>query len=176
MSFELISSSGKKDKKRGKSAIRGGGFELITPAYSHGSEIPRKYTGTGEDLSPPLKWNQPPNGTNSFVIIMEDSDTPNRFVHWLVYDIAPNIVEAKEGMAREEAFPKGHKQGMNDFNHIGYNGPLPPKGEAHHYYIHLYALDKRLNLPSKARRDDVEKAMDGHILERVSILGTFQVT
>jgi len=110
-----------------------------------------------------------PEGTKSLVLIMDDPDAPiDTWDHWIVWNISPAITSIEEN-----SVPEGGVQGMNSFGKAPYGGPCPPSG-AHHYYFKLYALDKELELDSSSRKEDVEGAMEDHVLERAELIGLYQ--
>ncbi len=150
-------------------------FKIMSPAFNYGDFIPVKYTCDGEDISPPLTWENAPKGTKSFVIIVEDPDAPiGTFIHWIVYDIPATST----GIA--ENFPKkpevnGIKQGINDFGRVGYGGPCPPPGKPHRYFFKLFAIDKNtLGIPPKAKIQEVIKAINGHIVGTTELMGLYK--
>src|SRR4051812_22927919 len=102
-------------------------FTLTSTGFEEGQHIPLDYTADGRDVSPPLKWFDPPAGVQSFALISEAPDAPRgTFTHWLIYNIPAEARELSEGIARKEGFPNGELQGVNDFGRLGYNGPSPP--------------------------------------------------
>ncbi len=107
-------------------------FKLRSPAFGPGGEIPRKYTGDGTDLSPPLRWTDPPDGTKSFALTVDDrEDPPDRiWVHWVLYGMAATLRHLPEGIPRQDTVAGVGTQGMNDFGEVGYGGPHPPSGPA----------------------------------------------
>ena len=150
---------------------------LTSPAFENGEQIPSKYTCEGENLSPPLAWEGVPEGTKSLVLILDDPDAPDPeapkmvWVHWVVYNIPPDIKNLPENVSRAGLAP-GIALGMNDFKKTGYGGPCPPVGR-HRYFHKLYALDTTLNL-EEATKADVEEAMQGHVLARTELIGTYK--
>jgi len=150
-------------------------FLLTTTAFENGAMIPKKFTCDGPDTSPPLKWTEPPKGTKSFAVIVDDPDAPSgTWVHWVLYDVPAETRELSEGVRKDRQLPNGALQGRNDFGKIGYNGPCPPRGGPHRYFFKLYALDARTNLKAGASKSEVERAMKGHILAQTEIVGRFQ--
>jgi len=150
-------------------------FRLTTPAFGPGADIPSHFTCDGADCSPTLVWTDPPRGTESFALIMEDPDAPRgTWVHWVLYDIPASERELPEGVEPHDTLPSGARQGINDFNRIGYGGPCPPPGSPHRYYFRLYALGARLNLPPRATRAKVDRTMRGHVLAAAEIFGRYQ--
>jgi len=149
---------------------------LTSTAFSQGGEIPVKYTCKGEDLSPPLSWSGVPEGAKSLVLICDDPDAPRgTFVHWVVYNIPSSASGLPEGVPAEPSLEDGTLQGTNHFGKIGYGGPCPPPGPAHRYFFKLYALDTTLELPPGATKEQVLKAMEGHVLAETELVGTFAI-
>ncbi|MDI6832403.1 MAG: YbhB/YbcL family Raf kinase inhibitor-like protein [Bacteroidales bacterium] len=145
-------------------------------SFSDGGMIPAKYTCDGANISPQLSWDNAPNGTKSFVLICEDPDAPmGTFTHWVLYDIPADIHELPENLPKDKVLPNGTKQGIADFKKIGYGGPCPPSG-THRYYFKLYALDTLLNLEPGLKKEDILKAMNGHILAQGQIMGKYART
>lgn len=127
--------------------------------------IPEKYTCDGEDISPPLEWENIPEKTASFCIIMDDPDAPGGvFTHWIIFNIPKNYRSLPENFPKLPEFENGIKQGKNDFNEIGYNGPCPPKGSKHRYRFTIYALNKVLDIKSGVERREILKEIKNHIL------------
>lgn len=151
------------------------GLVINSSAFEDGMSIPRKYTGEGDDISPPLKWTCVPEGTESFAIINDDPDAPsNTWVHWLIYNIPSQLQELPEGMPKVSELADGTKQGINDFNEIGYDGPMPPRGFEHRYFFKLYALDSVLDLPSGSTKVKLVNALKGHILDKAELVGFYK--
>jgi Raf kinase inhibitor-like YbhB/YbcL family protein len=149
-------------------------FELKSSAFQETSEIPKKFTCDGSDVSPPLTWSEPPQGTRSFVLIMDDPDAPaGTWVHWVMYDIRPSLQRLPEAVPKEADIKDGGRQGLNDFSRIGYGGPCPPPGKPHRYFFRLYALDQELDLTGDATKADVERAIKGHIVGEAELMGRY---
>ena len=146
-------------------------MQLKASAFNPGSDIPVQFTCDGSDTSPALIWTTPPEGTQSFALVMEDPDAPpGTFIHWLVYDLPASERELTEGVAPKGPLSSGARQGRNDFGKIGYGGPCPPPGPPHHYYFRLYALDTRLDLKAGATRAQLDRAMRGHVLAQTELM------
>src|SRR3990167_1037537 len=127
-------------------------FALKSQAFKGGDLIPDKYTCEGPDVSPPLRWNDPPRETHSFALIADDPDAPmGTWVHWVVYNIPAGERGLDENVPKQERLPNGAMQGMTDFHRVGYGGPCPPSG-THRYFFKLYALDVALTLPPQAAK------------------------
>jgi Raf kinase inhibitor-like YbhB/YbcL family protein len=152
-------------------------FTLTSPAFGAGDVIPPQYTGDGPDLSPPLAWTAPPAGTKSLALIADDPDAPGgTWVHWILIGIPPDLGKLPEGVesAARPGGLGGAASGRNDFDHLGYGGPAPPRGPVHRYFFKLYALDANLALRSGATKAEVERAMKGHILAKAELMGRYQ--
>ena len=149
-------------------------FALTSPAFTDGATIPTQYTCTGADVSPPLQWTNPPAGTRSFALVVDDPDAPSgTWVHWVVYDIPETVQDIPEAIPKQDKFPKGGMQGMNDFKKVGHGGPCPPPGPPHRYYFRLYALDAVLNLKPRATKAQLLEASQRHILGEAMLMGRF---
>lgn len=142
---------------------------LKSTAFNQGETIPTRYTCDGEDVSPPLEWAEIPSGTKSLVLIMDDPDAPRgTWVHWVLYNIPLEQKGLPEGIS---GLGEG---GFNDFGNYKYGGPCPPKGKAHRYIFKIYAIDSVLSLSKNdASKQNVEKAMQGHILAAGELIGLF---
>jgi Raf kinase inhibitor-like YbhB/YbcL family protein len=148
---------------------------LSTTAFQSGGTIPKKFTCAGTDVSPELAWTDPPVGTKTFAVIVDDPDAPaGTWVHWVLYDLPAGTRGLTEDMPRDRQLPDGARQGQNDFRKIGYNGPCPPKGAPHRYFFKLYALSSKTNLKPGASKRELERAMKGHILAQAEMIGRFQ--
>jgi len=149
-------------------------FQVTSTAFLPGEMIPKKFTCDGPDVSPPLAWNAPPAGTESFALIVDDPDAPvGTWVHWVLYDLPASAREIAEGVTKQEQLPSGARQGRNDFGKIGYGGPCPPPGKPHRYFFKLYALDAKPNLKAGATKADVERALKGRILGQAELMGRY---
>ncbi len=154
------------------------GFELSSPDFKAEGEIPAQCSCGGKDLSPALSWSGAPKGTRSFVLFLEDPDAPlGIWIHWVVYDIPAKADGLPRALPRKRALADGTRQGLcfgvKHFERLGYWGPCPPKGPAHHYFFRLFALDRQLKLPPMADKFQVQKAMKGHVLARAVLQGLF---
>lgn len=150
-------------------------MELKSSAFQNDQDIPRKYTCDGADVSPPLVWSNPPNGTKAFALIADDPDAPGAtWVHWVIYDLPADAKKLAEGVPTRESLPNGAKQGVNDFRNVGYGGPCPPRGPAHRYFFKLYALDQPTNLKPRAAKQHLLAAMKGHILAEAQLIGKYK--
>lgn len=145
-------------------------FQVQSPAFGLGADIPARFTCSGEDLSPPLSWTGAPPGTRAFALVVDDPDAPGgTWVHWTAYNLPPTASGVPEAV-RPDA--EGFLQGTNDFRKRGYGGPCPPRGHgAHRYFFRVYALDQPLPLAAGATRAELDLAMRGHVLAEASWMG-----
>ncbi len=145
-----------------------------TKAFSSGGAIPKSYTCDGVDTSPDLSWSGAPMGVLSFALIADDPDAPvGAWTHWLIWNIPAQSTELPKGVSRDETLGDGARQGRNDFRRIGYSGPCPPPGKLHRYLFKLYALDAKLGLKSGATKNELERAMKGHVLAQGELMGKY---
>lgn len=149
-------------------------IKIKSTAFEEGGMIPKKYTCDGRDVSPPLAWNSVPEGTKSLALICDDPDAVMRtWVHWVLFNIPADTRELSENIPPQKTLTDGAKQGINDFRKIGYGGPCPPGG-THRYYLKLYALDTEINLEAGSTKEQLMRAMEGHILAEGKIMGKYQ--
>lgn len=149
-------------------------FRISTEAFHEGASIPAKYTCSGADVSPALRWSDPPEETKSLVLIVDDPDAPGgTWYHWLLWNIPGHAGGIWEHVAPTGELPDGMVQGRNSFGKIGYGGPCPPQGQTHRYLFHLYAVDKMLTLPAGSTHPELEHAMHGHVTGKTEWMGRF---
>ena len=142
---------------------------MSSEAFTHRGEIPRRHTCEGEDVSPALSWSDPPPGARALALVVDDPDAPvGTFTHWLAWNIDP----AAGGLAEGESAPA---EGTNDFGVGGWSGPCPPRGHgAHRYFFRLQALDIEPEVRFGAAREELERALDGHVLATAELVGTYE--
>ena len=142
-----------------------GYLQLTSSAFSYGEEIPRQFGYKNGNEEPPLTINGIPEGTKSLALIMDDPDAMGAvgkvWVHWVVWNINPDTKRFNDAL-----------EGMTDFGEVGYGGPAPPD-KRHTYVFKLYALDTKLDLSNESTKADLEKAMEGHIIEQATLTGTY---
>lgn len=168
-----LASCGAKDRSNGENAVENATLAKLTltsNAFQNGQPIPTQFTCDGADQTPALKWDEPPAGTKSFALIIDDPDAPSgTFAHWGVYDIPASArsIGGNQHVGTEVA---------NDFGKPGYGGPCPPKGHGpHHYHFKLFALGtEKLGLASSAKVADVEKAAREHAIAQGELIGTYE--
>jgi Raf kinase inhibitor-like YbhB/YbcL family protein len=142
-------------------------LQISSPAISDGATIPKEFTCSGENQSPPLSWTGVPSDTKSLALLVEDPDAPvGIFVHWVVYDISPSTTGVKPGAT-------GGKEGLNSAGKGAYMGPCPPPGNPHHYHFRLLALDTNLSLEAQPNVQAVRTAMQGHVIQSADLVGIF---
>jgi hypothetical protein len=164
---------------------KGGGgipspLKITVSGYSDGGDIPEKYTCAAKPPggSPQIEWSGAPAGTMSFALIFHDGDVhPGKsfddVTHWIAWDIPASATSLSADQKTEAEMPDGMRQGKNIAQRIGYMGPCPPAGLPHHYVIEIYALDSKLDLAAGSTRDDLQKALSGHILASGVYNGVF---
>lgn len=149
-------------------------ISLSSPAFNRGSDIPVEFTCDGEDVSPPLRWTDIPEGAKSLAIVMDDPDAPGSiFRHWSVYDIPAATRTIKQGQTSDPQLENTIKQGTNDFGTMGYGGPCPPSGEEHEYTFFIYALTGHLELSPGASASDLTMALQGKVIGTGSFTGMY---
>ncbi len=150
-------------------------MQITSTAFKEGEPIPAKFTCDERNVSPALKWSSVPTGTKSLALIADDPDAPvGTWVHWVVYDLPAGTSELPEDTPKSQYLPGGAKQGLNDFQRLGYGGPCPPPGKPHRYFFKLYALDILLELKPGATKKEVERAIERHILAQAQLMGTYK--
>jgi Raf kinase inhibitor-like YbhB/YbcL family protein len=143
-------------------------MEIISPEFKNNEMIPKKFTCEGEDVSPKLVFSDVPVEAKSLVLIVDDPDAPmGIFDHWIAWNLAPQTAVLEEGA-------KVELQGKNGFGDSIYRGPCPPRGPAHRYFFRLFAVDMIIELPAGASRNEVEKAIKGHIIASAELIGLYQ--
>ncbi len=148
-------------------------IKIKSLAFEEGGNIPKKYACDGDNVSPPLSWTKGPSGTKSYAIITDDPDAPSKtWVHWVIYNIGPDMTELTEAVPNNNKLTNAALQGMNDSKKIGYSGPCPPSG-SHRYYFKIYALDTMLEFTGDATKDKLLDGMKGHILAQGQLMGKY---
>ena len=161
-------------------------LQLTSSAFQPNNDIPKKFTCSGDDVSPALSWSDAPAGTQAFALITDDPDAPapssasalvsaaGTWVHWVIYDLPATSRALPEGVPKQEIVAGGGYQGRNDFGRIGYGGPCPPPGSPHRYFFKLYALSAKTGLNSGATKAALLRAMEGKILAQTELVGKFR--
>ncbi|MGE5464333.1 MAG: YbhB/YbcL family Raf kinase inhibitor-like protein [Syntrophothermus sp.] len=150
-------------------------LDLKSDAFVNGQSIPAKYSCIGKNISPDLTWSDPPAGTRSFALLVDDPDAPmGTWVHWVLFNIPSDRRSLPEDLpvTGKNVDPNAIYFGKNSSGNTRYDGPCPPSG-THRYYFRLYALDTILDLLPGATKEEVLKAMKGHILAQGELMGTF---
>ena len=144
-------------------------MKIESNSFSPGEKIPSQFTCDGENINPHLAFRDIPEGTKSITLISDDPDAPRgTWVHWTMWNIDPSVQEISQ-----RSIPKGGVEGTTSFGKAGYGGPCPHSG-MHRYFFKLYALDTMLDLTADTDKEKLEKAMEGHILDRAEIMGTYE--
>ena len=150
-------------------------LQLESSAFTNGGNIPIDYTYNGRNVSPPLKISGVPRGSASLILILDDPDAANEpagsgktFDHWLVYNIP-----AVDQEIAEDSVPNGCELGKNSTGRSDYIGPCPPTFR-HKYVFRLFALDCRLDFASPPSKDEIENAINGHVIEKIEIVAYYK--
>lgn len=156
-------------------------MKITSTAFDQGQPIPRRHTGEGVDVNPPLSWSGAPEGAKNFALICDDPDapTPEPWVHWVIYNLPGDSTGLPEGVPKQKVVtsPISATQGVNSWpgSNVGYRGPMPPPGHgAHRYGFRLYALDKALDLKPGLTKDDLLKKIKDHTLAEAQLTGTYE--
>jgi len=164
----IFLSSCVKPLPQGNLNIKNIAMKLKSSAFVNNSNLPAKYTCDGQRINPPLLISDVPKEAKSLALIFEDPDAPSKtFIHWILWNIDPTTTEISEN-----SIPTNAKQGTTSAGSTGYFSPCPPSG-THHYIFKLYALDIVLNLTPNAGKDNLEQAMQGHILDSVELISLY---
>ena len=143
-------------------------MKISSPSFENLSNIPHEYTCDGEDISPPLEFKGVPEETTSLALIVDDPDAPGKiWTHWMVFNINPHTTHVQEDSVPDEGI-----EAMTDFGHVGYGGPCPPSG-IHKYRFRLFALNIRLELDEDVSKQEIERFMEGHIIEKAELTGLY---
>ena len=175
----LLFSCGKDSQHAATGANEGGeavdpAIDLTSAAFDAGGAVASRYTCDGPGISPPLTWDPVPDGTRSMALIVNDPDAAGgTFVHWLIYNLPSHTRRLPEDVPNRHKLAGGAVQGVNGAGTIGYTGPCPPGG-THRYYFEIYALDTRLGLDGGAQAQRLSDAMEGHILAKGRLMGTYR--
>lgn len=150
-------------------------IDVSSKAFDQGGMIPKKFTCSGANISPPIRWTGVPGGTKSFALICNDPDAPSgNWIHWIVYNIPPDMRSLPGAYTKQARQKDGTMQAKNSFNMPGYGGPCPPSG-THRYFFSVYALDTVLDIdPDRANYMQIVSAMQKHILGFGQTMGKFK--
>ena len=149
-------------------------MKLVSSAFKEGESIPRQFTCDGINVSPPLEWSGVPSTAKTIAIIADDPDAPSgTWVHWVLYNLPADNIGLVENLPPGENMKSGGFQGKTDFGKAGYGGPCPPSG-THRYFFKVYAVDSELSLKAGAAKDELVKAMEGHIVAQAQLMGTYR--
>jgi Raf kinase inhibitor-like YbhB/YbcL family protein len=151
-------------------------MRLWSAAFDEGGMLPPRFTCDGDGVSPPLSWEDVPDGTLGFALLCEDPDAPSGlFTHWVLYNLPAGARELAEGVPKDAVLSIGAHQGTNSFGDVGYGGACPPRGHGEHRYIFkLYALDADPALEPGARREQLLDALRNHVLAEAHLTGKYK--
>ena len=173
-SLILRAQTAPRSAERGSMSTQNSSFQISSTSFQAGGSIPKKYTCDGQDLSPALAWSGAPQNTKAFALIADDPDAPARtWTHWLIWNIPSSVQQLSEGTPKQPQLSDGTRQGQNDFGKIGYNGPCPPPGKPHRYFVRLYALGGAVELKPGASRKELENALKANVLGQTEVMGRY---
>ena len=145
-------------------------MKLISPTFSHYTNIPVRYTCDGKNISPLLEWTEVPSHTKSLVLIMDDPDAPvGTWNHWIIFNLPASLTTLPEGI---KIFPSGTKFGKNSWGKTEYGGPCPPDRQ-HRYFFKLYALSVILDLPNGTSKEEIQSVMKEKIITETKLIGLY---
>jgi Raf kinase inhibitor-like YbhB/YbcL family protein len=144
-------------------------MKILSAAFKNNSLIPSKYTCEGQGKNPTLEFRDVPENAKSLALIMDDPDASMKtWIHWTVWNIDPQTKKIIE-----DSCPEGAVEGITSFGKTCYGGPCPPSG-THRYFFKLFALDKILDLSPNSHARDIEKAIEGHIIQKAELIGLYK--
>jgi Raf kinase inhibitor-like YbhB/YbcL family protein len=172
--FCCVAGSGCRSNATQPSAAPGvtlGSLTVTSNSFSSNGAIPVDYTCDGSNKSPQLTWSAPPAGTQSFVIIADDPDAPGgTFTHWIAFNLHGDLRALAEAVDPQTL---GGAVATNDFGRSAYSGPCPPRGEAHHYFFRVFALNGTIDVGTSSTREGVSGRMSGRVLAEGALVGVF---
>jgi Raf kinase inhibitor-like YbhB/YbcL family protein len=155
-------------------------LKVVSRTFADGDSIPAEFSDYGRGQSFPLAWSEGPVGTRSYALLLEDPDargTADPFVHWIVWNIPAYATSLRRALPMQDALedPEGARQGPTTGGGVGYHGPRPAPGDSpHHYHVEVFALDRLLDLPPGAGREELLTAIAGHVLASGELVGVFE--
>jgi Raf kinase inhibitor-like YbhB/YbcL family protein len=150
-------------------------FQIVSKSFPKEGNIPAKYTCSGSNVSPDVAWTGAPAATKAFALVLDDPDAPGgTFLHWLIFNIPGTVARLRPAIPKDPEMKDGTRQGKNDFDKLGYDGPCPPPGAPHRYVFHLYALSAPLNMKAGDTRRQLGMAMAGKVLAEAQLTGKFK--
>ena len=150
-------------------------FNITSRAFEYGRPIPVKHTCDGDNISPPLRWDEAPASTVTFALIMEDPDAPGgTYTHWILYNLPADCRELEKIIPIEKKLDNGAIQTKNDFGKTGYGGPCPPRGSEHRYFFRIFALRKKLPPESITDGQSFYEAINGLTLDKAEYMGRYK--
>ncbi len=154
-----------------------GALSVSSPAFAGNQAMPPRYSDYADDLSPPLAWT-PVAAAKSYALLLDDPAAPTApYLHWSIFNLPPSVTQLPEGLQKQGRLtaPENVLQGKNSRGSLGYTGPRPPVGDPPHpYNFQVFALDTMLNVDPRASRDELLKAMSGHVIAKGRIVGVYQ--
>ncbi|PNR92476.1 YbhB/YbcL family Raf kinase inhibitor-like protein [Petrotoga sp. 9PWA.NaAc.5.4] len=152
-------------------------LKVSSPSFKNNDYIPTKFSCEGRNINPSLLIENIPDSAKSLALIMDDPDAPRgTFVHWVAWNIElANEIPENIPKKHQVSSPIKMMQGKNSADQTGYMGPCPPVGHGvHHYHFKIYIVDTEINLPESAKKEDLLKAIEGHIIDQAEIVGLYK--
>ena len=147
-------------------------MKIFSNSFNNNENVPEKFTCNGKNISPHLKWENYPENTRSFALIMDDPDAPaGTWVHWIVYNIPSNINELKESVKLNLI---NATEGKNSWGNNSYGGPCPPPGNTHRYFFKIYALNIKTNFPEGLTKSELLQRIKSHIISEAHLIGLYK--
>jgi Raf kinase inhibitor-like YbhB/YbcL family protein len=143
-------------------------LNVSSSSFINGDRMPSRITCSGKEMSPALEISPPPTGTRSLAIVMDDTDSPFGFVHWVVYNIPSDVRALGEGASSHGELPTGATEGVNSADTVGYVGPCH---KGHHYVVRVYALDMATRLSPGTTKRQLASTVKGHVLAEGQLTG-----
>ena len=160
-----------------KAPVEDAKLTVTSPTLKQGEQMPPQHSAYGDDASPHLAWSGTPKEAKSFAIVMDDPDAAVKpFTHWVAWNIPAHVQELREALPTAPLLkhPAEIAQGRNTRGSVGYFGPKPPHGDPpHHYHFQVFALDRMLDLKPTASREELLRAIEGHVLAAGELVPTF---
>ncbi len=153
-------------------------MRVHSPVFPEGGQLPSRYTKNGENLSPPIAWDDLPEKTRELAVVFEQFGPASgeSYVHWLAYGIPSERRGLPEGFKhkRDPKLPADIVQGRNSIGNVGYDGPVGTTSRNLHFRFHIFALDEPLCLEEGAGREELMRAMEGHLLDHGELRVDYQ--
>jgi Raf kinase inhibitor-like YbhB/YbcL family protein len=161
------------DDDRGDDTADGGdAITVVSDDFNEGDGVPLEFTCEGEDVSPSLSWSGVPADSRALAVVVDDPDADG-FIHWMVFDIPPDVTDLPTAIAPDETIEAGGTHATNDFGNLGYGGPCPPEGEEHTYRFRVLATDIDLRLDPGTPAGEILPQLEARLLGEGALTAKF---